>query len=68
MFASHRVIVDVECPRCGATGTVIALEDAGPPFTDPPRRTFFAGKFGVEPGNPATIECAACGAKFSGKF
>ncbi|HEY2751334.1 hypothetical protein, partial [Phenylobacterium sp.] len=68
MAANHRLSFDVECPTCGATGRVVAIEEAGPPFADAPRRTYSAGSFGVGAGNPATIECAACGAKFPGKF
>lgn len=64
MVTNHRLSFDVQCPACGATDTIIVTEDAGPPFTDEPRRTYSASEFGIKSGNPATIACATCGANF----
>ena len=68
MVTSHRLSFDVECPNCCAAGTILVIEEAGPPFAEPPRRTYSAEKFVVSPGDPLTLGCMACGAKFPGKF
>jgi hypothetical protein len=59
--------IDIACPTCGAEGTIKVAEDAGPPFTDMPRRTYTtdAGKFVLLlDGDPPAIECVACGDRF----
>jgi hypothetical protein len=63
MSASHRYTIDTACPGCGATGAVIVLEDAGPPFTDVPRRkiTNADTTFDIVAENPPIVKCAACG-------
>jgi hypothetical protein len=43
------------------------LEDAEPPFTDPPRRTFeTAGEF--EEISRSVLKCAACGETFANPY
>jgi hypothetical protein len=70
MVAHHRFSVEAECPDCGASGAIKVTEDAGPPFTDVPRRTFRdeSQKFRVSSEAPPTIECVGCGASFPGHF
>jgi hypothetical protein len=59
--------IDIACPDCGASSAIKVTEDAGPPFTDTPRRSYStdAEKFElvVGAGAPA-IACVACGARF----
>jgi hypothetical protein len=70
MSPSHRFSFEFACAQCGTSGVIKVMEDAGPPFTDPPRREYRAepGKFTVEPGSPPTIRCEVCGAKLLGPF
>jgi hypothetical protein len=70
MVITHRFSFDVACPGCGASGRIKVMEDAGPPFTDIPRRSYVgdAGKFAVAAGDPPTITCAACGAEFGSRM
>ncbi len=67
MAATHRLSIDIACPACGASGAIKVSEDAGPPFTDTPRRTYStnAEKFVLLiEGEPPSIGCVACGARF----
>lgn len=65
--ASHRLSVQVTCPACAATGEMRVREDAAPPFTDEPRRTY-----AIDParftllvgGETPQMACVACGARF----
>ncbi len=65
--SNHRLSISVACPVCEATGEIKAKEDAGPPFTETPRRTY-----AVDPakftlligGEPPMIQCVPCGARF----
>jgi hypothetical protein len=70
MSANHRYTIDTTCPGCGASGAVIVLEDAGPPFTDLPRReiTSADNKFDIVAQNPPTAKCAACGELVRGLY
>jgi hypothetical protein len=70
MVAHHRFSVDAACPACGTSGKIKVTEDAGPPFTDIPRRTFAdeTQKFRVSSEAQPTIECVGCGASFPGPF
>jgi hypothetical protein len=59
--------IDIACPSCGASSAIKVMEDAGPPFTDTPRRTYFTDveKFVLLIGGDApAIACVACGARF----
>jgi hypothetical protein len=69
MVAHHRFSIEVACPSCEAPGKVEVVEDAGPPFTETPRRRYNsdAPEFAVISGSePPEIECRACGAVFPG--
>jgi hypothetical protein len=70
MTSSHRIKVEIACPACGSSGTIIVVEDAGPPFDDEPRRSYEnnSDKFRVSGGTPPTIRCVACGTNFQGRF
>jgi hypothetical protein len=66
----HRFGFEVACPGCGAAGTILVLEDAGPPFTDQPRRRYCSRdeKFQVIVAARAVIRCLACGKQFSSRY
>jgi hypothetical protein len=67
VVAHHRLSIEIACPSCGASGTVKVAEDAGPPFTDAPRRTYSTDpdKFAlISQGDPLQIQCVACGGRF----
>jgi hypothetical protein len=68
MSASHRLRFEIPCPACGSSGVIWVIEDANPPFTDTPRRSYKADedKFIVTVGDPPAIECRACGGQFPG--
>ena len=71
MVISHRFSFEAACPACGVSGAIKVMEDAGPPFTDMPRRAYICetGKFQVSAGtSPPTIRCVACGEKFESPF
>jgi len=71
VITHHRFSIEFACPACGASGKVGVAEEAGPPFTDAPRRTY-----AIDPrhfvlvveGDPPAIECVACGAGFPRPF
>ena len=65
-MASHRWLFSVHCPGCGAAGAVRVLEDAGPPFTDPPRRGYQpVGEFEIfVDQDPVLVRCEGCKAAF----
>jgi hypothetical protein len=64
----HRFNIEFACPACGATGAISVAEDARPPFTDTPRRTYTAdpARFALISGgdDPPGIKCRACRAIF----
>jgi hypothetical protein len=67
MVTHHRFNIQVACPSCEAPGKVEVVEDAGPPFTDTPRRAYASDalEFVLIAGSePLEIECRACGAVF----
>ena len=71
MTTQHRFSITIACPACAASGAVIVTEDAGPPFSETPRRTYTAepNRFEVAIGSdPPEIKCVACGARFSTPF
>jgi hypothetical protein len=63
MPANHRLNFDVTCPTCATRGAITLIEDAGPPFTEAPRRTFNSrdNKFVVTSEEPPAVACASCG-------
>jgi hypothetical protein len=70
MVINHRFSFDVACPGCHVLGRIKVLEDAGPPFTDIPRRTYVgeSEKFSVAAGDPPTVRCVSCGAEFGSQL
>lgn len=67
VVAHHRFSVEFACPSCEALGKIKVTEDAGPPFTDRPRRTYDADPetFLLLVGEKRpVIRCVACGAAF----
>src|SRR5512140_229163 len=68
MTVTHKYSIEVTCEACGSAGAIAVTEQAGPPFTDSPRRDYVDEhrKFAVEGGDPPAIECLACGARFPG--
>jgi hypothetical protein len=68
VVAHHRLSIQVACPGCGTEGAINVVEDAGPPFTDTPRRAYAAddpGRFALIPGGePPGVKCLACLAIF----
>jgi len=69
VVAHHRYKIEIACPGCGAEGAIHVVEDAGPPFTDMPRRAYTAdneGRFALTTAEGAPrIECLACRAVFA---
>lgn len=65
--ANHRFRIRLACPVCEAEGEIKVTEEAGPPFTDMPRRTY-----AIDPlkftlligGEPPMVQCVPCGARF----
>lgn len=69
MAPFHRWSFHFECPTCGRSGFVKVAEDAGPPFTAQPRRTYAAAPgFTVTDGDPIKIacDCGSCLAQDAG--
>jgi hypothetical protein len=66
MSASHRLNVEISCSRCRASALLRIVEDADPPFTDTPRRTYRVDlqKFVLGTGESLMIECVSCGYEF----
>jgi Zn ribbon nucleic-acid-binding protein len=65
--ANHRFSIPVACPVCEAAGDIKVTEEAGPPFTDTPRRAYTADpmKFTLLIGDePPMVQCVPCGARF----
>lgn len=67
VVAHHRFSIEFACPACGASGAISVAEDAGPPFTDTPRRTYTTDqeRFAlIAGGDPPGVKCRACRAIF----
>ena len=67
MIAHHHFSIGIACPACGAGGKISVVEEAGPPFTDAPRRTYSAvgAEFELNSGGGRSrATCRACGATF----
>lgn len=62
----HRWSFDAQCARCETVHEVQVIEDAGPPFTDLPRRSYKPSTaFSVTEGPPVIITCLKCSNKFA---
>jgi hypothetical protein len=69
MVSHHRLSIGIACPSCGAPGKIRVVERAGPPFTDPPSRTYSPESPGfvfLPDVAPPEIECQTCSAVFPG--
>jgi len=63
MNLNHRFLMDVSCPACGASGNIRVIEEAGPPFTETPRRAYAAETAAFQITLPS-ITCVACRTAF----